>query len=57
MAAYQGNEPYNDFIETVQIGIRFWNVCSPDVVLTYNSRTGRKLSLAMSFALKNWSIF
>lgn len=39
MSGYQGNEPFNDFIETVQIGIHFWNIFSPDVILTYDSKT------------------
>lgn len=39
MSRYQGNEPFNDFIETVNIGIRFWNILSPDVILTYDSKT------------------
>lgn len=39
MSGYQGNEPFNDFIETVHIGTRFWNIFSPDVILTYDSRT------------------
>lgn len=39
MSGYQENEPFNDFIETVNIGIRFWNIFSPDVILTYDSRT------------------
>lgn len=57
MSGYQGNEPFNDFIETVNIGIRFWNIFFPDVILTYDSRTRSKLSSDMSFTLMNRSKF
>ena len=57
MSGHQGNEPFNDFIETVQIGTRFWNILSPDVILTYDSRTRSKLSSDMSFTLMNRSKF
>lgn len=43
MAGFEGDEPNNDFIEKLEIGIRFWNILSADVILTYDSRTRSKL--------------
>ena len=60
MSGYQGNEPFNDFIETVHIRTSFWNIFSPDVIITYHSNCRQiRVSLwwtGQNFLAVNWII-